>query len=176
MVTNTGSSTGTHTIFTAAAHETHSIGALLGGLLEPGDLVLLVGPLGAGKTVIAKGLFRALGVREEEITSPTFIIVNAYQGELACYHMDLYRLDGEVDLFELGYEDYFFSDGVCVVEWADRARGLWPQEYLLVTIHHESGDDQRRSLAISARGKRHAALLKHFIEQVRETEGTDLDQ
>ncbi len=175
-MTNTGSSTGTHTILTAAAHETHSIGALLGGLLEPGDLVLLVGPLGAGKTVIAKGLFRALGIREEEITSPTFIIVNAYQGEFACYHMDLHRLDGEDDLFELGYEDYFFSDGVCVVEWADRARGIWPQEYLLITIDHEPGKAQQRRLGVSARGKRHTALLKGFIEQVRETEGIDLDQ
>ena len=101
--------------------DTDRLGWLFASLLEPGDLLALTGPLGAGKTRFTQALFRALGV-VDYVRSPSFTLVNEYRGRVPLVHMDLYRLDDAADIEDLGYEDYFFGNGIVVVEWAEIGR------------------------------------------------------
>ena len=135
------------TLHSASASQTHRLGALLGGLLRPGDVVLLEGPLGAGKTALTQGIGAGLGVRET-INSPTFTILKEYMGRLPLYHFDLYRIEDPEELFTLGFEDYFGGEGVCVVEWADRGMAadgatLWPAGWLRIAIAADGGANAR---------------------------------
>ena len=103
---------------------TEAFGRRLGSLLFPGAVVALIGPLGAGKTHLARAVAAGLGVPDPRVvTSPTFVLIQEYAGRLPVYHFDAYRLRGESDLSELGVHEYFEGDGVCLVEWADRAAG-----------------------------------------------------
>lgn len=107
--------------------ETERFGEEFAARLRAGDVLALVGGLGAGKTTFARGLARGLGYKGR-VTSPTFAIVGEYLGgRLDMFHFDLYRLDGEDELFDIGWEDYLARGGVCVVEWAQRARGAFPE-------------------------------------------------
>ncbi len=148
--------------------ETQRLGEMLGALLVPGDLVLLEGDLGAGKTAFTQGIGRGLGVTGT-INSPTFTLLKEYRGRLPLYHFDLYRIDNPDELFALGFEDYFAGDGVCVVEWAERGEHAhaetdtdddWPASWLRVRIRKVSSDERR--LCCSARGPRGNALLAGF--------------
>jgi tRNA threonylcarbamoyladenosine biosynthesis protein TsaE len=104
---------------TSSAVETQAAGAAIAERLGPGSVVLLVGPLGAGKTTLAKGIARALGVAEEVI-SPTYTIVSEYQGRLALHHVDLYRVEGREQVENLGLDDFLWGDGVSLVEWGEK--------------------------------------------------------
>jgi tRNA threonylcarbamoyladenosine biosynthesis protein TsaE len=104
---------------TGGAEETQKVGMELGARLVPGTVVGLIGALGSGKTCLAQGICRGLGV-EEYVTSPSFVLIHEYEGRLPVYHFDLYRLRDAEALFDLGYEEYFYGDGVCLVEWAER--------------------------------------------------------
>ncbi len=109
---------------TKSPAETESIGEHWGKLAVAGDVFAFEGDLGAGKTAFTRGFARGLGI-SSAITSPTFTIVNEYEeGRLPLFHFDLYRLGGEEELFELGFEDYFYRGGVCVVEWSRLAQGF----------------------------------------------------
>jgi len=101
--------------------------------LNAGDVVLLNGNLGAGKTVFARGVARGLGI-EDEITSPTFTLIHEYAGSLPLYHMDLYRMKGSHDLIDLGIEDYLYGDGVCIIEWPDKLEELKPVNVIEITL------------------------------------------
>jgi tRNA threonylcarbamoyladenosine biosynthesis protein TsaE len=134
---------------TTGAGQTRVLGAALGRLLRPGDVVLLHGDLGSGKTTLAQGIAQGLGVREQ-IQSPTFTLVAEHEGQatggdrIRLYHLDLYRLAGEEDLESFGWDDYLSpSDGVSVVEWPERAGSWLPDEYLLVRLE-SAGADLRR--------------------------------
>jgi len=118
-----------------SAQETASIAAGFGALAAPGDIICLSGPLGAGKTVFARGVAEGLGYTGR-VTSPTFTIVNVYEGgRLPLYHFDLYRLEGGIaDLEGIGYEDYFYAGGVCLIEWPEMAEGAMPPGALQVEI------------------------------------------
>ncbi len=107
--------------------ETEALGTRLAGVLTPGAVVALYGDLGAGKTAFARGLARGLGVTGR-VTSPTFTIVNEYEGTLPLFHFDLYRLGGSEELFDIGWEDYLTRGGVCVVEWSERADDVLADE------------------------------------------------
>jgi len=128
-------------LHTDSADETRAVAAALGELLAPGDLVLLVGDLGAGKTAFAQGLARGLGV-EEPVTSPTFTIVQEYAGRLPVVHVDVYRLDRLQDLYDLGLEEAG-DRGVTVVEWGDLVEQAVPAEHLVVRIEPGAADTER---------------------------------
>ncbi len=112
--------------------ETVALGRELARLLEPGMLLSLSGPLGAGKTCFIKGVALGLGIAEEEIKSPSFTLVNEYYGRLPLFHFDLYRIANPVELKEIGWDDYLLRDGVIAVEWGEKATGFLPAERIEV--------------------------------------------
>ena len=113
--------------------ETEERGRQLAGGLRSGDVVALFGDLGAGKTAFTRGLAAGLGCTGR-VTSPTFTIVNEYEGPLPLFHFDMYRLSGEEDLFDIGWEDYLSRRGVCVVEWSERIAAALPADTIRVDI------------------------------------------
>lgn len=139
---------------TVGEKETAQLGRCLGLLIEQPLVILLSGDLGAGKTCFSRGLARGLGVPEEEpVASPSYTLMNTYQGRMALYHFDLYRLSEPDDLLELGMEEYLPGAGVAVVEWADLFTGL-AREYLAVHLSHQQADQrviECRAVGVAAR-------------------------
>jgi len=151
-----------HSVVTGSGEETAALGARLGRLLLPGDFVALVGELGAGKTQFAKGIAAGLQVDPDTpVTSPTYTILNIYQGRLPLYHFDLYRLQGPEEIAELGFEEYFSGRGACVVEWAERLAEESPQDILTVTLEHAGTES--RFVTFATAGKRSAQLLEQLF-------------
>jgi tRNA threonylcarbamoyladenosine biosynthesis protein TsaE len=135
--------------------ETKRLGERLARRFQAGDVVLLQGELGAGKTCLAQGIGRGLKVAEA-VKSSSFVLVNEYSGRLKVYHADLFRLDDPEAIDELGLEENA-ADGLLLVEWAERAWDVLPPEHLLVSI--AIGDDGARTITLTPRGKRYEALL-----------------
>ena len=108
--------------------------SIIAELVEPGVVIGLVGTLGAGKTRLVRAIAEALGVDPAAISSPTFVLIHEYDGRLPIYHFDAYRLENPQAFEDLGVADYWGGDGVCLVEWADRVRGLLPDDCWLITI------------------------------------------
>ena len=142
--------------------ETHRIGEAVGRLLRAGDVLLLQGPLGAGKTALTQGIAQGMGVTAA-VTSPTFVLVNQYPGPLTLYHIDLYRIEGSPEAEDLGLDDYFFGAGVTVVEWPERAPSAMPPERLLVRLDHAG--DTAREIRFEASGGRYDDLLDGLTSQ-----------
>lgn len=131
-------------VSTHSADETREMGRALAESLQAGDIVALYGNLGAGKTVFVGGICDELGLDPAAVTSPTFTIVHEYQGaSMPVYHFDAYRVDRVDEFYGLGYEEYFFGDGVTIVEWADRVEPLLPDHAIRIRIEHAGGDDRR---------------------------------
>ena len=131
---------------TYSAEETAALGEKLGRKAEPGDVCTLMGDLGVGKTVLTQGIAKGLGITEP-ISSPTFTIVQVYEeGRLPFYHFDVYRIGDIEEMEEIGYDDYFFGNGVCMIEWAELIEELIPENSIHVTIEKdlERGFDYRR--------------------------------
>src|SRR3984885_5293936 len=133
--TESGATVVTMVIESRSAHETKSWGRRLASLLEGGELLGLIGDLGAGKTCFIKGLARGLSLREEDILSPTFTMIQEHHGRLPLYHIDLYRLEAPV-LDDLGLREYLFSSAVAAVEWFERLREAPELEFLSVRIEY----------------------------------------
>ena len=122
--------------------DTYDLGFSLAQQAAPGDILCLEGDLGAGKTVFAKGFGRGLGV-EEPISSPTFTILHEYHsGRLPLYHFDAYRIDDPDELYEIGCEEFFYGDGVCLIEWHERAEDLLPDTCLEVLLSPQEDDSR----------------------------------
>lgn len=132
-------------------------GESLAKLLFPGTIITLEGELGAGKTTFTKGIGKGLGV-QRIINSPTFTIVKVYQGNLPLYHFDAYRLEGQDE--ELGFEEMFEGDGVCVIEWPRYIEDILPKERLAITI--TKNNDETRTFALLAVGKKYEDILKEL--------------
>lgn len=144
-------------LLTRSPRQTQGLGALVGRLAQPGDVILLVGPLGAGKTCLVQGLARGLEVHDY-VTSPTFTIIREYRGRMSLYHIDFFRVESQEETQELGLEDYFGAGGLCAVEWADKALEALPSQHLLITLEYRG--DLERALHLEARGPRYVALLE----------------
>lgn len=131
---------------TASVRETLALGHRLAETFTSGDLVALYGTLGAGKTHLVKGICEAFGIPGEAVTSPTFTLVNEYAGKaFPIYHFDAYRIERIEEFFELGYEDYFFGGGLCLIEWPEHIEPLLPEHTLRLRLSHLGGD--RRAIA-----------------------------
>lgn len=125
---------------TASPAETVQLGRRLARQLQPGDVVALYGDLGAGKTHLVKGVCAELGIPPERVSSPTFTLVNEYDGTLPVYHIDAYRVERPEEFFELGYETYFFGEGVTLIEWPERVEALIPAHAIRLRLAHLGGD------------------------------------
>src|SRR5262245_56397362 len=140
---------------------TMAFGRRLGGLLFPGAVVALVGPLGAGKTHLVRAVAEGLGVADSRsVSSPTFVLIQEYEARLPIYHFDAHRLRGPAEFFDLGVHEYFEGRGVCLVEWADRVEAALPAEHLRVTLE-VTGEPSRR-FAVEGRGEGYAALVRRL--------------
>ena len=124
--------------------ETEALGKELAAHLRPGNVIAYLGDLGAGKTAFTRGLAQGLGCTGR-VTSPTFTIVNEYEGQIPLFHFDMYRLSDADDLFDIGWDDYLSRGGICAVEWSERIEDALPADAVVVTIRRcEENDDWRR--------------------------------
>jgi tRNA threonylcarbamoyladenosine biosynthesis protein TsaE len=143
---------------------TAALGRRLGGLLFPGAVVALVGPLGAGKTYLVRAVAEGLGAPGGRVvSSPTFVLIQEYRARLPVYHFDAYRLRSADEFSDLGAHEYFEGDGVCLVEWADRVEPCLPREHLRIAIT-VTGASSRR-FQVEGRGKRYEALAEELAGQ-----------
>ena len=144
-------------VITKTPQELEYFGKRVAQFLSPGDFFALDGELGAGKTLFTKGIAEGLDV-EEEMTSPTFTIIHEYDsGRLPLYHMDVYRLKQPEEMYDLGYEEYFYGEGVTVVEWASMIPSLLPEEYIEILI---VSIPEGRELSLIPHGTRYETLIE----------------
>jgi tRNA threonylcarbamoyladenosine biosynthesis protein TsaE len=149
---------------TSNPEATQSLAEQLGQLLQPGDVVALIGELGSGKTVFSQGLARGLGVPKTfYITSPTFAIINEYPGRVPFYHLDLYRVSGPDEMWELGLEEILYGQGAVAIEWAERLDKELPAERL--EVHLTFSDETSRSLTFNAFGVNAKQRLDLLIQE-----------
>jgi tRNA threonylcarbamoyladenosine biosynthesis protein TsaE len=140
---------------------TQSLGHRLGQLLFPGAVVALVGPLGAGKTFLARAIAEGLGIPDSRVVnSPTFVLIQEYQARLPIYHFDVYRLHVIEQFADLGVHEYFTGDGVCLVEWADRVASLLPKDRLWIELE-VTGEASRR-MHLQAAGPKYDEVLRNL--------------
>lgn len=153
-----------------SASQTVRIGQRLGAQMQPGDITLLMGEVGVGKTHLVKGIAQGL-TSTDMVTSPSFVLVNEYRGywspaedatqhEVPIYHIDLYRIDNPSELMTIGIEEIMDETGICLVEWAERAAHWMPGEHLAVSMQHL--DETKRVLRMEPHGQRYHALLEAF--------------
>ena len=137
---------------TYTPEETEAIGEKMGQAAQMGQIYCLSGDLGVGKTVFTKGFAKGLGVTEH-VTSPTFAIVNEYEGRLPLYHFDVYRISCEEEMEDTGYEEYFYGQGVSLVEWAELVQELIPQDAVWITVEKDyTKDDDYRCITVRQKG------------------------
>ncbi len=135
-------------IRTSSPEETFSFAKDFAKSLQPGEIICMYGDLGAGKTLFAKGVAEGLGV-EDHVSSPTFTIVNEYEGALPFYHFDVYRISDPDEMYETGFEDYINGEGVCLIEWAELIEEIIPTPYKKITIlKGEDNPDLDREIII----------------------------
>jgi tRNA threonylcarbamoyladenosine biosynthesis protein TsaE len=149
-------------LYTSSPEETIQLGQFIGEVLRPGSVIGLCGELGTGKTHLIKGLARGLGVDERYyVTSPSFTIINEYPGRIPLNHLDLYRLENMDQMEELGYEEYFYHEGVTVIEWAEKVLPLLPENHLMVEISHLG--ENRRKFKITGRGHPYQDIVGEIV-------------
>ncbi len=152
-------------VTTSSPEQTWNIGEILGRKLMPGDTVCLYGDLGAGKTSFSYGIALGLDVKEQYITSPTFAFVNEYEGRVPFYHIDLYRLKGSEELEGIGFGEYIDSDGVTVIEWAERAEDVLPEECLSVYLTYLT--ESSREIGFLGEGERYRKLVEEMKVELK---------
>lgn len=149
------------TVISRNPEETFLIGKIIGRTLIEQDVVALVGDLGTGKTCLTQGIARGLGVPDEyQITSPSFTLINEYQGRMMLYHFDLYRLSRAREIDDMGYEEYLFGQGVSVIEWADKVKDILPDDTLFISIDYT--DEKERNIIISGQKKKIALISEEL--------------
>jgi tRNA threonylcarbamoyladenosine biosynthesis protein TsaE len=146
-------------IISQGPEQTQRLGMRLGELAQSGDVFLLTGNLGSGKTCLTQGIAWGLGIKEYAF-SPSFVIIREYHGRLPLYHIDFYRLDRIEEIADLGLDEYLYGKGVCVVEWADKGISVLPDEHLLINLSYVT--DNERTITLEPKGVRYTELLKLF--------------
>ncbi len=144
-------------ILSRSTDQTLRLGEKLGRHLRQGDILCLEGELGSGKTTLIKGIAKGLKIAPAKVHSPTFVLMNAYEGKLPLYHFDLYRLEEIHEISSIGYEEFLYGNGIAVIEWAERLGALTPKEYLRVELKHQG--ENKRSIKLSAVGKKYHEYL-----------------
>ncbi|MBU0548413.1 MAG: tRNA (adenosine(37)-N6)-threonylcarbamoyltransferase complex ATPase subunit type 1 TsaE [Candidatus Omnitrophica bacterium] len=148
-----------------SVNQTLKIGKRLARKLCGGEIILLSGSLGAGKTVLAKGIAQGLGINRHNVVSPTFVLLRIYKGKYFLNHFDFYRLKSPKEILGLGYEEYFYSDAVTLIEWPERLKFLLPGEFLKIKLIVKAGNS--RLLEFTAKGTGYKQLLKNIYEDIR---------
>lgn len=144
--------------------QTQLLGNYLGELAREADVFLLVGELGTGKTCLVQGIAHGLAVKEYAF-SPSFVILREYHGRLPLYHIDFYRLDNIEEIADLGLEEYLCGNGVCVVEWAEKALEIVPRDNLLITLHYIPASQTKRSICLKPQGDRYQTLIEQLARK-----------
>ena len=152
------------TLVSSSPEQTQNLGKRLGELAQAGDVFLLTGNLGSGKTCLTQGVAWGLGIKEYAF-SPSFVIIREYKGRLPLYHVDFYRLDRIEEIADLGLEDYLYGQGLCVVEWAEKGLALMPEEHLLIHLSYVSGTE--RTISLEPRGHRYIELLSSLGTELK---------
>ena len=149
--------------YSRSIDETKSLGRKFAKVLEKGDMLVLSGDLGAGKTAFTSGILSFYD-KENEVSSPTFTIINEYdlKEDLKLFHFDVYRFDYEDEFTAIGGEE-FFSKGICVIEWGEKIRGLLPNEYLEIVFEHDEKDLNSRKITFIPRGEKYEKLAKEVM-------------
>ena len=145
------------TIISKSPEETKKLGEDIGKLVRAGDLLAFYGELGAGKTCFIQGISQQLEVKDY-VTSPSFTIINEYRGKIPIYHFDLFRLNNAEEILELGYKEYFYGEGLTVIEWAEKIEEYLPKEHLKIDIKFE--DHYKRTITFIPQGDRFEKILK----------------
>ena len=146
---------------TTSPEMTQAYGAKLGALLQPGDVVALIGDLGTGKTCLTHGIARGLGLLpDQQVSSPSYVLIHEYQARCPIYHIDLYRIHRSDEIVDLGLEEYLYGRGICVIEWAERASEWLPPEHLRIYLHWV--DEHTRRLKLEAIGSRFEKILRRL--------------
>jgi len=141
-----------------SAQETLKLGKRIASNLRGGEIILLSGELGTGKTVLAKGIAQGLGIDKNDVCSPTFVLLRVYPGERLLQHFDLYRIKGPEDISALGYQEYLYSEAVTLIEWPERLKYLLPKEFLKIKLASKAKN--QRFIEFSAKGSRYKKLLE----------------
>ncbi len=151
-------------MITKSAEETMALGKDIARHLIPGDIVTLIGELGSGKTTLTKGIAQGIGVKNAlYVNSPSFVLIREYKGIFKLYHVDLYRLDSIPEVESLGIEEYLYSDGITVIEWAQKLKNLLPREHLRVEL--KIMDNNRRRINLKGFGKRYENISSRCLDK-----------
>jgi len=146
--------------------ETIELGALIGPLLRPGDVVALVGRLGAGKTYLTKGIAEGLGIDGRKlVTSPSYVLINQYEGNIPIYHFDAYRLKSPGEMYDIDCVEYFEGDGISIVEWADKVMECMPEAF--IEISFRITNQTSREITVTYKGERYRSFIKRLKEKVK---------
>lgn len=151
-------------IISHTPQETEHIGSLLGEMLTRGDIIALAGELGTGKTTFVRGMAQGMGIEGKEVASPSFTLVNEYEGPLPLFHLDLYRLENEQELLGIDYDEYMRGDGVAVIEWADRISQAVPRESLWIRLRYLGAE--LREIMFQAQGDRSEKIVEELQRKV----------
>jgi len=150
-------------LLSKSTEETVGIGEHLAKCIKKGDIICFFGDLGSGKTTLIKGIAEGLKINRKKVHSPTFVLMNVYQGRLPLFHFDFYRLEDVQEINTLGCDEYFYGDGVSVIEWADRLGIFLPKEYLRIDMKHRKIDE--RVIRLSAKGTHYQNIVRKVINK-----------
>ena len=146
--------------------QTQLLGKRLGEIVQEGDVVLLDGELGTGKTCLAQGIAHGLGIKQYAF-SPSYVFIREYYGRLPLYHIDLYRINNIEEIDDLGLEEYLYGNGICVIEWAKKGLSVLPRDYLLIEFSYVSTCETHRNVNLNPRGKRYSDLMRQFTPIIK---------
>lgn len=149
-----------------SVNQTLRLGKMIAGNLRGGEIILLSGSLGAGKTVLAKGIAQGLGINKNNVVSPTFVLLRVYPGKHLLQHFDFYRIKTPEEILALGLQEYLYSDAVTVIEWPERLKFILPKEFLKIKLFSKARN--QRYFKFMAKGSRYRKLLEKIHEDIRD--------